>query len=443
MIPKPTNTELAKYPLFKLRMIHQWSKDQLKALREAVCSASEKHLDVDRVPKQQDSVKWKKFKDQVVKKCPELEGFRDHWPIYIFLRMQRKVMRQRERRRMKSKTPDRHNRHVSSTFVGKPLPRRIRLERGKTVATIVGHPVAEKVLAHISVQPTSGSSTAQPGPSHLLAQVPQLHTDRDNVQVMYRSESHAGLIGNDLRERFTQLSSGLSHKLIQAPWPIQRTGRDSKQVMRWPEASTKLIGNGSRERLRSNHTGYVACLFCDFLPVIPAGAKSEIERFSQTKSITDVLTCLGIVNDKHLYILNLLTTWNAGPKEFLGSLGEGMLKPLYKFSLLEKFQKYDLSETLGSSYQDISCWSGCPNHPQGNKEAPRKLQRLLEKFGMEELVPVFSAAHVKSDDEYDLLCGLDEVQRSVIFNGGQFRHVRPFQRWMIDFLLAHRDILLD
>ena len=60
---------------------------------------------------------------------------------------------------------------------------------------------------------------------------------------------------------------------------------------------------------------------------------------------------------------------------------------------------------------------------------------------MEELVPVFIAAHVKTDDEFHLLQDLDEMQRLAIFDGDQFRHVRPFQRWMIDFLLAHIDIL--
>ena len=60
---------------------------------------------------------------------------------------------------------------------------------------------------------------------------------------------------------------------------------------------------------------------------------------------------------------------------------------------------------------------------------------------MEELTPVFSAAHVNTDNDFDLLHNLDKSQRLAIFAGDQFRHIQPFQRWMLNFLLENIDIM--
>ncbi|KAG6833707.1 hypothetical protein H0H87_002905 [Tephrocybe sp. NHM501043] len=85
--------------------------------------------------------------------------------------------------------------------------------------------------------------------------------------------------------------------------------------------------------------------------------------------------------------------------------------------------------------------SNCPAHPPSGLSAPEKLQVLLGTFGMEELTPLFLTAHVKSDDDYYLLRGLDERERLTVFDE-QLRvlHVRRFQRWMLQFALKIIDL---
>ena len=131
------------------------------------------------------------------------------------------------------------------------------------------------------------------------------------------------------------MQPGPSHRTTQGPQ--LHTTRDSEQMM----------------CLDVNTGCVVCCLFCNYTPDVPAAAKTHIQLFSQNKAIINALSCLGIVNDKHLSILNLLMTWNAGPEEFLGSLAEGILCPLYKVSLLQHFQKYDLVRLI---WNELETW---------------------------------------------------------------------------------------
>ncbi|KAG6861371.1 hypothetical protein C0995_000777, partial [Termitomyces sp. Mi166 len=376
MIPKPRG--LKDYPFFKLRAIYHWSDDRFNALRKAVDSASKRYFDYGKLPSMKISAKWEKVSYQVATMFPELEEFEDHWPVYVFLRRQRENVK-RMAKRMKFETTRPCNGQSPSDFVGKPLPRRMQFRVGKMGATTASRPSAayhkKSVATHIqSVRPSFEPSIAQSGSSRRPTRVSQLHIDRDSEQM---------------------------------PAMGQRPTR------------TWLV-NGSGEL--AIDAGCVACLFCNYIPNIPAGAQAHIQVFSRNKGISDALARLGITNDKHLSILNLLATWNAGPKEFLESMAEGILSPLYKFSLLQHFQKYYLSNSPVPPHQIINCWSGCPNHSYNNEKTPPKLQKLLEELGMEELAPLFSVAHVETEDEFDMLHDLDEPQRLAVFDEDQFRH---------------------
>ncbi|KAG6912750.1 hypothetical protein DXG01_012448, partial [Tephrocybe rancida] len=60
---------------------------------------------------------------------------------------------------------------------------------------------------------------------------------------------------------------------------------------------------------------------------------------------------------------------------------------------------------------------------------------------MDELAPLFIVAHVRTDEEFELLCGLNVQERLSIFNGDSFARIRPFQKWLLRFVLGHLNIL--
>ncbi|KAG6860628.1 hypothetical protein C0995_009277 [Termitomyces sp. Mi166 len=87
--------------------------------------------------------------------------------------------------------------------------------------------------------------------------------------------------------------------------------------------------------------------------------------------------------------------------------------------------------------------SGCPIHPPAPEwdYVPTKLQTLLWLFSMEELTPLFLMAPVRTNEDFDLLRGLDEEDRIFVFEQLKLPHLKRFQRWMLAFLLKNIDFL--
>ncbi|KAG5647267.1 hypothetical protein DXG03_000802 [Asterophora parasitica] len=89
------------------------------------------------------------------------------------------------------------------------------------------------------------------------------------------------------------------------------------------------------------------------------------------------------------------------------------------------------------SNQQAPPWSGCPVHPRVDwHAAPSKLQDLLMKLHMEELMPLFLEAQVRSDEEFEMLRHMDEKGRISVFELLDLPHVKLFQRWMLKIALA-------
>ncbi|KAF8077837.1 hypothetical protein FPV67DRAFT_1463173 [Lyophyllum atratum] len=86
--------------------------------------------------------------------------------------------------------------------------------------------------------------------------------------------------------------------------------------------------------------------------------------------------------------------------------------------------------------------SGCPLHSSMNrKETSTRLQALLKSFDMEELMPLFLAAHIKSNHEFNVLCELNDADRICVFEQLEITQIKPFQQWMLRIVLGNLDML--
>ncbi|KAG6888023.1 hypothetical protein C0995_011065 [Termitomyces sp. Mi166 len=98
------------------------------------------------------------------------------------------------------------------------------------------------------------------------------------------------------------------------------------------------------------------------------------------------------------------------------------------------------SEQLNFNALNDRSSSSSHAHRRSNDESSLLLQALLNKFDMEELMPLFHAARVTADEELMMFRVLEGSERLPIFDGEDFANVQPFQRWMLDFVLKHIDM---
>lgn len=87
--------------------------------------------------------------------------------------------------------------------------------------------------------------------------------------------------------------------------------------------------------------------------------------------------------------------------------------------------------------------SECLIHELPNvAEACSKLLQLLCSFGMQELLAVFLAIGIKSNEDFDLLCDLDVDERiSMCENLAPFNlKLNPFQEMMLKKMICYMDM---
>ncbi|KAG6904541.1 hypothetical protein DXG01_009180 [Tephrocybe rancida] len=187
-----------------------------------------------------------------------------------------------------------------------------------------------------------------------------------------------------------------------------------------------------------------ACLFCGSTPDKVHGDNTYIRTVLGNKMILiGALAGLGIVDDSHFFILDVVGQWGARACDFFDSLPKDTLPMLYKVVILNCIRANHNPRSAGKRPRVVGNWlSNCPDHPQvQGDQLPPKLRDLLDHLSMDELAPLFFVAHVRTDEEFEMLCGLNVQERLSIFNGGSFARIRPFQKWLLRFVLGHLNIL--
>lgn len=525
MIFKPN---ISTYTLENLRTTLNseldWKTEHFEAFRAAVSRSAEKHLEVHRSRKEQDPARWACFMTEVVTNVPELSHFEDNWPVLLISRaLQNRVknysrkhttaprsvvvnsMSSRDKAAVVQVTSEAAKQR--RLFIGKPPPRRIRFQRGHSnIGQAANNPDSQSSL-------TSSSSSVDPEPS-------------------------------------TAISASSAHLDKHFPAPSLTTSMGLAEFHR-----DSQVLSGSVKIGHSDPVGTVACLFCEHVPSIPAGATVEISCVFRDRTIVEVLSQLGINNDRQFRILR---RWEAQELErFITSVPTHLAGALYKTCILKHLlpnpspatqrthlipqPSLEVENILMNSpesplpriigvmrNQDVihqideierlvsegwpwtalkneiceqftflkrfsNCWpvffhikwrkenmhsqasgsrpytarsvawrgpspplfepmrqddnatvpqSGCPLHPPTDwNRTPTKLQALLKALDMEELMPLFLAAHVRSNVEFKLLSELDEVERTSVFEQLDLRHVKPFQRWMLHVVLKNLTML--
>ncbi|KNZ78415.1 hypothetical protein J132_00778 [Termitomyces sp. J132] len=304
-------------------------------------------------------------------------------------------------------------------FIGKPLPRRIRFHKHRNVHGSMSTDTAQVALI-------AGSSNLRNELSRSMDEATALRQDTDR-------------------------SSSASHQNLGSTRSENDTSDNASEV----------------------DSGLVACLFCDYTPNGTVAGKPAIDNvFQHNKHVIDSLSTLGICNDQQLDALMDLRMWGIGPDRFFDSIPASELSPLYKAHILSQLKAkqglilrpplaievkrriegsmsfssevaavLDLLINIQAQYRVP--WSGCPTHPPTPEwdHVPTKLQTVLRLFNMQELTPIFLMAQVKTNEDFDLLCGLGEVGRTLVFEQLELPYIRRFQRWMLAFLLKNIDIL--
>ncbi|KAG6914528.1 hypothetical protein DXG01_016765 [Tephrocybe rancida] len=221
----------------------------------------------------------------------------------------------------------------------------------------------------------------------------------------------------------------------------------SQQVVRHAEISNADAGwVGLREPNKVDDDERLprACLFCGSIPDNVHGDNTHLRTVLGNKMVLiDALAGLGIVDDNHLFVLDVVGQWGAGACDFFNSLPKDSLPMLYKVAIMSYIRSHHSPRSAEKRPRTVGTWlSNCPDHPQvRGDQLPPKLRDLLDHISAEELAPLFFVAHVRTDEEFEMLCELNEQERLSIFNGGLFTRVRPFQRWLLWFVLGHLNIL--
>ncbi|KAG6916284.1 hypothetical protein DXG01_007525 [Tephrocybe rancida] len=416
MIPKPTDCRLCEYPIRRLRGAFNWTGKQFRDLRAAIRRADERHLDqIDRTVAQSPA-QWAKFRLEIVTLFPEINDFEDDWVLFAILSSDRKLK--------KSKISTRRGLHSSGAdrcrnFVGKPLPRRVRYKsraNANTNPSIETAPYTissdDDVAIVSSVKSTPNREWQMPGTS------PELNLSNDRTARTLRMPEGSG--GE---------SSG-SHQAVRHS---EITNRDAGWIgLREP---SKFDDDESLPR---------ACLFCGSIPDNAHGDNTYLRTVLGNKMVLiDTLAGLGIIDDSHLFVLDVVGQWGARACNFFDSLPKDTLPILYKVAILNYIRAQHNPRSAGKRPRVVGSWlSNCPDHPQVRvDQLPPKLRDLLDYLSVEELAPLFFVAHVRTDEEFEMLCGLNEQERLSIFNGGPFSRIRPFQRWLLRFVLGHLNIL--
>ncbi|KAG6915517.1 hypothetical protein DXG01_011048 [Tephrocybe rancida] len=417
MIPKPTDYHLSVYPLRRLRGVGNWSGKQFRDLRAAIRRADERHLDqIDRTVAQSPA-QWAKFRLEIVTLFPEINDFEDDWVLFTLLSSERKLKKHSisTRRGLHSPGADR-----CRYFVGKPLPRRIRYKSRANAST--NPPIQtgryikssdDGVSIVSSVKSTPNREWQMPGTS------PESNLSNDRTACTLRMSEGPG--GE---------SSG------------------NQQAVRHPEianVNAGRIGLRKPSKFDDDESLPRACLPCGSTPDMVHGDNTYLKTVLGNKMILiDALAGLGIVDDSHLFVLDVVGQRGARACDFFDSLPKDTLPMLHKVAILNYIRAHHNPRSAGKRPRVVGNWfkSNCPDHPQvQGDQLPPKLRDLLNYLSMDELAPLFFVAHVRTDDEFEMLCELNVQERLSIFNGGSFARIRPFQRWLLRFVLEHLDIL--
>jgi hypothetical protein len=94
----------------------------------------------------------------------------------------------------------------------------------------------------------------------------------------------------------------------------------------------------------------------------------------------------------------------------------------------------------GSDSPVVMPFTGCGMHPLPSvAEACPKLRELLHSFGMQELLAVFLAVGIRSDEDFNLFCALDLGEKRDMFKDLAHYDIKlnPFQEMMLGRMLEH------
>ncbi|KAG6906350.1 hypothetical protein DXG01_014354 [Tephrocybe rancida] len=347
-----------------------------------------------------------------------MNDFEDDWVLFAILSSNRRLKKQKisARRVLHSSGADRRR-----NFVGKPLPRRIRYKSRPNASA--NPPIQtdryttgsdDDVEIVSSVKSTPNREWQMPGPS------PKANLSSDRT-------------AHTLRIPEGPLTGGESSGSQQAARHAEVTNIDAG----W-------IGLREHSRFDDDESLPRACLFCGSIPDNAHGDNTYLRTVLGNKMVLiDALAGLGIVGDRHLFVLDVVGQWGVRACDFFDSLPKDTLPMLYKVAILNYIRARHNPRSAGKRPRVVGSWlSNCPDHPQvQGDQLPPKLRGLLDYLGVDELAPLFFVAHIRTDEEFEMLCELNEQERLSIFDGGHFTRIRPFQKWLLRFVLGHLNIL--
>ncbi|GLB34843.1 hypothetical protein LshimejAT787_0204080 [Lyophyllum shimeji] len=476
-----------------------WDAAQFDVFRATVVHCAHKHLEVLKNDKSQRPAAWARFLAEVTNHVPELSQFENHWPLPVILRLLRENTRKHA---LELQGASKAAKHVR-VFIGKPPPRRIRYLTGATAVklkTAVTRTRSPAVRGRATVVAPRSVDSDKPSTRIIhtnSASRAKTHSESQGRTHTIKTEDieRAGTVACLFCEHVPCIPAAAKveiNLLFHEKGVVDILGRlginndrQLRVLRRWDAQELERFMASVPTHLAG--ALYKTCILKKLL-LGPGPARQPMEPIPlPPRQIRDVLTHpnspespilrIGSVRhgqdvvgriDEILRLNSDGSSWMALKNEvcrqfpFFERYEDGWPVVLHIEWRKERMasQPLALSQASGSrkhtsgtsAWPQPSSWpmdgdltvsqSGCPVHPPEDWDnTPTKLQALLKALDVEELMPLFLAAHVRTNEEFRLLTQLSDAERIAVFQQLDLQHVRPFQRWMLDVVLKNLTML--